>query len=107
MNIYISGDKQNLLGNNAVYEKSVILREQGHTPINSLNLRSKFKRLNGRLPSREELEAYRLEVLSDCGGIIFLQNWETSPETQRDYEYAVSHNLVIFEVNRLSSEWGR
>ena len=105
MNVYISGDRQHFTKGNALYDKCEILREQGHTPINSLNLRFKFKRINGRFPNDEELESYRKEVLSECEGIIFLQNWEESQTTQRDYEYAVEHNLVVFEIYRLNPNW--
>ena len=104
MNVFISGNRQ-FVGKNAIYEKCEILREMGHHPVTSFNLASRFLRLNGRYPTEQELSEERLEALSTCGGILFIQNKEKNEEAKSDYEYAKEHNLVIFDIFRLSPFW--
>ena len=104
MNVYISGSRQ-FSKKGEVYDKSEILRETGYHPVTISSLVSRFKALHGRQPSESELFEEKLEALSNCGGNLFLQNKNFSPEIKYDYEYAKEHNLVVFDIFRLSPYW--
>lgn len=108
MKIYISGSNLSFLTKKKeVLEKRDILKENNHSVVLGCELKNKFLKMYRREPTPEELKSFKREILSECEGIMFLSSWQKDSEVKQDHNYAVEHNLVIFEVFRQVSSWGK
>ena len=108
MKIYISGSNISFLTKKKeVLEKRNILKENNHSVILGCELKKLFLKMYRREPTPEELKSFKREILSECEGIMFLSSWQKDSEVKQDHNYAVEHNLVIFQVFRQVSSWGK